>query len=87
MVKISANIGLNIPEGSDVFNYDTFLKQNFETLDDFLAYLDGELKLSGATLDRPTTGNYIGRRYWDVTLQKPVFWTGAAWKDASGAIV
>jgi hypothetical protein len=32
-MKSSTNIGLNIPEGSDVFNYDTFLKQNFEKID------------------------------------------------------
>jgi hypothetical protein len=37
MTIISNNLGLNIPEGSDVFNYDTFLKQNFEKIDTSLA--------------------------------------------------
>lgn len=33
----STNIGLNLPEGSDIFNHDTFLKQNFEKIDTSLA--------------------------------------------------
>jgi hypothetical protein len=36
-MQISPNIGLNIPEGNDNFNYDTFLTQNFNKLDASLA--------------------------------------------------
>lgn len=44
---------------------------------------------SGTTANRPTKVLWIGRRYWDVTLQKPVFVAGVnptVWKDAAGAI-
>jgi hypothetical protein len=35
----STNIGLNLPEGTDIFNHDTFLKQNFEKIDTSLAHI------------------------------------------------
>lgn len=33
MTIVSNNLGLNLPEGSDVFNHNTFLKENFEKID------------------------------------------------------
>jgi hypothetical protein len=39
-MKTSPNVGLNIPEGSDIFNHDTFLKQNFEKIDNYLINTD-----------------------------------------------
>jgi hypothetical protein len=45
---------------------------------------------SGPTTDRPTSVLWIGRRYYDTTLNKPV-WVSAVrptvWRDAAGAIV
>jgi hypothetical protein len=84
MPDISTNLGLNLPKGSDTFDYDVFLRQNFSTLDEKVGYLLSELALSGTTAARPTTNNYVGRRYWDTSLQKPVFWTGSTWKDSTG---
>lgn len=43
----STNIGLNIPQGGDNFNYDTFLKQNFETIDTSLAEKAKQSDLNG----------------------------------------
>lgn len=47
-------------------------------------------KQSGATADRPTSGLWIGRRFWDTTLQKPVYVASvnpAVWKDSAGVVV
>jgi len=44
--------------------------------------------VSGTTAQRPTYGaSDIGRQYADTTLQKPIWWWGAAWKDATGTTV
>jgi hypothetical protein len=41
----------------------------------------------GTTANRPVENLYAGRRYWDSTLQKPIFYTGSGWKDAAGGAV
>ena len=43
----------------------------------------------GATADKPTTLNAsnTGFCYWDTTLNKPIYWTGSGWVDATGATV
>lgn len=45
---------------------------------------------SGVTADRPTDFLYVGRRYYDTTLGKPI-WLHAVrptvWHDAAGASV
>lgn len=41
--------------------------------------------LSGGS-ERPKT-NTLGYQYFDVTLNKPIYWTGSAWVDATGVVV
>lgn len=44
---------------------------------------------SGSTANRPTAGLWIGRRYYDTTLNKPVWVSAvkpAVWRDAAGVI-
>jgi hypothetical protein len=45
---------------------------------------------SGSTANRPTVGLWIGRRYYDTTLNKPV-WVSAVkptvWRDAAGVVM
>lgn len=44
---------------------------------------------SGVTADRPTKSVWLGRRYYDTTLNKPVYVSSAnpiVWRDASGVI-
>jgi hypothetical protein len=36
MPDISSNLGLNLPKGTDVFDYDVHLRQNFQKIDDQL---------------------------------------------------
>lgn len=33
---------------------------------------------------RPTKGLYNGKQFFDTTLNKPIWWTGSAWVDATG---
>jgi hypothetical protein len=49
------------------------------------------LNTSGTTANRPTSGLWIGRTYFDTTLNKPI-WVKAVspavvWIDASGVVV
>ena len=44
---------------------------------------------SGLTADRPTKNIWLGRRYYDVTLNKPVYVSAAnpiVWRDSQGVI-
>lgn len=38
----------------------------------------------GATAGRPTS-SVIGQFYLDTTLNKPLWWNGTGWQDATGA--
>lgn len=42
---------------------------------------------SGSTDNRPTTNLLSGQNYFDTTLNKPIWWTGTKWVDATGADV
>lgn len=48
------------------------------------------LQQAGPTADRPTKVLWIGRRYYDQTLNKPV-WVSSVkptvWRDATGGVV
>ncbi len=41
---------------------------------------------SGITADRPVTTK-IGARYYDTTIDRPIWWNGAHWKNAAGVTV
>jgi hypothetical protein len=41
---------------------------------------------TGASASRPTLlAGDIGVGYFDTTFTKPIWWSGTAWKDATGA--
>lgn len=45
---------------------------------------------SGPTADRPTAGLWIGRRFYDTTLNQPVYVSAVrpiVWRNAAGAVV
>lgn len=53
----------------------------------FEGELNGKADLSmGATTDRPT-GQVTGYQYFDTTLNKPIWYTGTVWVDATGTTV
>jgi hypothetical protein len=42
---------------------------------------------SGATSQRPDIDLFINQQYFDTSLQKPIWWNGTVWKDATGTTV
>lgn len=46
---------------------------------------------TGTTANRPTRNLWIGRRYFDTTINQPIYITqitpAVVWRDAAGAIV
>ena len=40
----------------------------------------------GVTAERPKNPD-LGTMFYDVTLAKPIWWAGTAWRDAAGTIV
>lgn len=45
------------------------------------------LQNSGTTAQRPTQGLYIGRPFFDTTLNRPIWYTGTNWIRADGSVV
>lgn len=57
------------------------------TLTDRLAT---SIQQSGITADRPVSNLWVGRQFYDVTLNKPVYVSAVnptVWRDAAGVIV
>ena len=42
---------------------------------------------AGATSTRPNAGLVIGQTFFDTTLDRPIWWNGTAWINASGTPV
>lgn len=42
------------------------------------------LRQSGTTAQRPTVNLWVGRPYYDTTLETPVWWDGSNWVNGSG---
>ena len=43
--------------------------------------------ITSSTSDRPETNRIKGMQIFDITLNKPIWWTGTEWVDATGATV
>ena len=68
------------------------IKYSFNIID----YINPTVNLTinkGTTANRPTNEflttfeQYVGFKYFDTTLSKPIFWSGTKWVDATGAEV
>ena len=65
----------------------------FRTWDQWLSYVHmtiTAMRQSGTTAQRPTNMLWIGRQFYDTTLNKPVYVAAVrptVWRDASGAVV
>ncbi len=70
--------------------YNTTLQEDYIKLSDNKFYskrtkLQYGVKEQGTTLERPTsTQIYIGFRYFDTSLNKPIWWTGEKWINSQG---
>lgn len=40
----------------------------------------------GTTAQRPTTGLYDGKQYYDQDLNIPIWWNGSNWRDSAGVV-
>ena len=45
------------------------------------------LTMSGTTANRPASGLWVGRTYFDTTIGKPIWFKSPGWVDATGAPV
>lgn len=61
-------------------------KPDIPTIPTVLDYLNN---MRGATENRPTFDevNATGFQYFDTTLDKPIWWNGTEWVDATGVTV
>lgn len=74
---------------ADNFNYrgkkPNFDRDSFDTLQDMKNYSENSLD-DGHISYRPTNV-LVGFQYFDTTINKPIFWDGSKWIDATGATV
>ena len=45
------------------------------------------MTMSGTTAQRPTALLWVGRYYFDVTINRPIWYTGSNWIRADGTVV
>ena len=66
------------------------LRTYFNQLDNFTQA--ASIPLSGPTANRPVSNDVqvplaIGQFYFDTTINRPIFWNGTNWINASGTVV
>lgn len=52
-----------------------------------VALASDAVQQSGTTAQRPTVNLWTGRPYFDTTLGKPIWHSGAGWVDSTGGAV
>lgn len=62
---------------------DAAFDKNFIILKNELLAFEGRMYATGSTVGRPLEPK-VGQQYFDTTLNKPVFFSGTAWVDATG---
>lgn len=83
-------MSFELPSNDPVANEDG---KFFRTWDQWLSWAHTTLtavRQSGPTADRPTSVLWIGRVFYDTTLNKPVYVAAVkptVWRDAAGTIV
>lgn len=98
IIDISEKDGYTIPDGSntEICIYKHFINVSTnELLTIPLFYYNGawykfdgskySARYSSSTSNRPTANEiYTGYQYFDVTINKPIWWNGSKWVDANG---
>ena len=62
---------------------DAAFDKNFIILKNELLALESKMYATGSTVGRPLEPK-VGQQYFDTTLNKPIFFSGTAWVDATG---
>ena len=65
---------------------DAAFDKNFIILKNELLAFEDRMYATGSTVGRPLEPK-VGQQYFDTTLNKPVFFSGTAWVDATGTEV
>ena len=65
---------------------DAAFDKNFIILKNELLAFEDRMYATGSTVGRPLEPK-VGQQYFDTTLNKPVFFSGSAWVDATGTEV
>jgi len=61
------------------------LRLYFSQIDNFTGFL--AQPISGTTAERPAVQLHTGQTFFDTTLNRPIWWNGTNWINASGTIV
>lgn len=62
---------------------DAAFDKNFSILKNELKAFESEVYSAGSTIARPLNPR-VGQQYFDTTLNKPIFFSGSSWVDATG---
>ncbi len=82
-------MALDLPDNSDVIQ-DSIFSRSWYAWIARVHVVISSAQASGGTANRPTSVLWIGRRFYDTTLNKPVFVSAVkptVWRDAAGTIV
>ena len=61
------------------------LRLYFNEIDNFTAFVGRPI--SGTTAERPALQLYTGQPFFDTTINRPIWWNGTNWINASGTVV
>ena len=86
--KLGINYASNLQNLQDINDLFTLLPTDLITCNNIeYQYIDSQIseknKIKGTTQNRPTY-SYIGKSYFDTTLNKPIWWNGTKWVDYNG---
>lgn len=61
------------------------LRLYFSQVDNFTGFL--AQPISGTTAERPAIQLHVGQTFFDTSINRPIWWNGTNWINASGTIV
>lgn len=77
------------PTNSELVNENRKLSSEWGFIFNYWHQTITSMRQSGTTAQRPTAGLWIGRRFYDTTLNKPIYFSALpdVWRDSQGTIV
>lgn len=76
--------GFELPSNTSVISEDGQTNRQWLQWLDRIHVICAAEQQSGTTADRPAKRLWVGRRYFDTTINAPVFWDGSAWQSGGG---
>ncbi len=75
------------PTKSALFDEKGMIKQEWQEFFSAAFFSIKAQESSGTTAKRPVKNLFIGRPYFDTTLNRPIWYTGTNWIRADGVVV